>query len=232
MKVVRQIARDSIAIGRALMHREPTAIDVGRALMCDGTIALAMFRVRKAALRWHVPFVNGALRRAQTVLFGMEVSRHAELGEGVVFLHTVGIVIGGDARIGRGVLFLGSNTIGSVGNSGYPTIEDDVVIGAGARVLGSVKIQDFSKLDREQMEKLSGYDQMRGKLRQVMKSVEYPEGYFYVERTLALLFGLVGQLAPKQGLPGLVMPYAMQAFAMSAQKPPAAPSTPSAEGAA
>lgn len=99
-------------------------------------------------------------------------------------------------------------------------------------VLGSVKIQDFSKLDREQMEKLSGYDQMRGKLRQVMKSVEYPEGYFYVERTLALLFGLVGQLAPKHGLPGLVMPYAMQAFAMSAAKPPAAPSTPSAEGAA
>jgi ubiquinone biosynthesis protein len=89
-------------------------------------------------------------------------------------------------------------------------------------VLGSVKIQDFSKLDREQMEKLSGYDQMRGKLRQVMKSVEYPEGYFYVERTLALLFGLIGQLAPKQGLPGLVMPYASQAFLMgAAQKPPA-----------
>ena len=90
-------------------------------------------------------------------------------------------------------------------------------------VLGSVKIQDFSKLDREQMEKLSGFDQMRGKLRQVMKSVEYPEGYFYVERTLALLFGLVGQLAPKQGLPGLVLPYAAQAFAMGASTPAATP---------
>ena len=95
-------------------------------------------------------------------------------------------------------------------------------------VLGSVKIQDFSKLDREQMEKLSGYDQMRGKLRQVMKSVEYPEGYFYVERTLALLFGLVGQLAPKRGLPGLVMPYASQAFLMGMAQPAAVP--PSAEG--
>jgi predicted unusual protein kinase regulating ubiquinone biosynthesis (AarF/ABC1/UbiB family) len=95
-------------------------------------------------------------------------------------------------------------------------------------VLGSVKITDFSKLDRGQMEKLSGYDQMRGRLRQVMKSVEYPEGYFYVERTLALLFGLVGQLAPRQGLPGLVMPYASQAFLMGMQpKPP-----PPAEGAA
>ena len=98
-------------------------------------------------------------------------------------------------------------------------------------VLGSVKIQDFSKLDREQMEKLSGYDQLRGKLRQVMKSVEYPEGYFYVERTLALLFGLVGQLAPKLGLPGLVMPYASQAFLLGMTKP-APPAAPSAEGAA
>ncbi|HYP90304.1 MAG TPA: AarF/UbiB family protein, partial [Polyangiaceae bacterium] len=86
-------------------------------------------------------------------------------------------------------------------------------------VLSSVKIEDFSKLDREQMEKLSGFDQTRGQLRQVMKSVEYPEGYFYVERTLALLFGLVGQLAPKLGLPGLLMPYASQAFASMAQAP-------------
>lgn len=94
-------------------------------------------------------------------------------------------------------------------------------------VLGAVKIQDFSKLDREQVEKLSGYEQMRGRLRQVMKSVEYPEGYFYVERTLALLFGLVGQLAPKLGLPGLVMPYASQAFAMGMAKPPGTPAPPS-----
>ena len=98
-------------------------------------------------------------------------------------------------------------------------------------VLGSVKIEDFSKLDRGQMEKLSGYDQVRGNIRQVMKSVEYPEGYFYVERTLALLFGLVGQLAPKVGLPGLVMPYASQAFMRGMAKPPA-PVSPSTAGAA
>ncbi len=81
------------------------------------------------------------------------------------------------------------------------------------KTLGGIRIDDFSKLDRSVMEKLSGYQQVRGKLRQVMRSVEYPEGYFYVERTLALLFGLVGQLAPKTGLPGLVLPQASRAFA-------------------
>jgi ubiquinone biosynthesis protein len=80
------------------------------------------------------------------------------------------------------------------------------------QVLGSVKIEDFSRLDRQTVEKLSGYQQIRGRLRTVMKSVEYPEGYFYVERTLALLFGLVAQLSPKLGLPGLVVPHASKLF--------------------
>ena len=80
------------------------------------------------------------------------------------------------------------------------------------KVLSSVKIEDFTKLDRQTVEKLSGYAQIRGRLRAVMKSVEYPEGYFYVERTLALLFGLVAQLSPKLGLPGLVMPHASKLF--------------------
>lgn len=81
------------------------------------------------------------------------------------------------------------------------------------RALSSVRIEDFSRIDRDTVEKLSGYGQVRGRLREIMRSVEYPEGYFYVERTLALLFGLVGQLAPKVGLPGMVLPHASKAFA-------------------
>jgi hypothetical protein len=45
--------------------------------------------------------------------------------------------------------------------------------------------------------------------------VEYPEGYFYVERTLVLLFGLVGQLAPKSGLPGIAGPVVARAMLRS-----------------
>jgi ubiquinone biosynthesis protein len=85
------------------------------------------------------------------------------------------------------------------------------------KVLSGVKIGDFSRLDREAIEKLSGFQQVRGRLRAVMKSVEYPDGYFYVERTLVLLFGLAGHLSPKLGLPGLVLPYAAQVFAAGAK---------------
>lgn len=81
------------------------------------------------------------------------------------------------------------------------------------RALAGIRIEDFSRIDRNMVEKLSGYQQVRGQLRDIMRSVEYPEGYFYVERTLALLFGLVGQLAPKSGLPGLALPHASKVFA-------------------
>jgi ubiquinone biosynthesis protein len=86
------------------------------------------------------------------------------------------------------------------------------------KVLANVQIDDFSKLDREEIEKLSGVQQVRGKLREIMKHVEYPEGYFYVERTLVLLFGLVGQLAPKSGLPGVAAPVAARAMLRSFAK--------------
>jgi hypothetical protein len=98
------------------------------------------------------------------------------------------------------------------------------------RALGAIRIDDFSKIDRSVVEKLSGYQQIRGRLREVMRSVEYPEGYFYVERTLALLFGLVAQLAPKSGLPGLVLPHASKVFArgMAIPRPKPMPEAPPA----
>jgi ubiquinone biosynthesis protein len=63
-------------------------------------------------------------------------------------------------------------------------------------------------------------------LREVMRSVEYPDGYFYLERTLALLFGLVGQLEPQRGLPGVAAPFAsklmLRSLARESGRPKAA----------
>ncbi len=89
------------------------------------------------------------------------------------------------------------------------------------KVLENVRIEDFSRIDRRAVEKLSGYQQARGQLREIMRSVQYPEGYFYVERMLVLLFGLVGQLAPQRGLPGLLLPHASKVFLPSFGAPSA-----------
>jgi ubiquinone biosynthesis protein len=76
------------------------------------------------------------------------------------------------------------------------------------KTLATLRVSDFSSFDKSDVQKLAGYSLVRGRLREVMRSVEYPDGYFYLERTLALLFGLVGQLEPTRGLPGVAAPIA------------------------
>jgi ubiquinone biosynthesis protein len=87
------------------------------------------------------------------------------------------------------------------------------------KTLATLRVTDFSSFDREQMQKLAGYSLLRGRLREVMRSVEYPEGYFYLERTLALLFGIVGQLEPTRGLPGVAAPIASKLMLRSLARP-------------
>jgi predicted unusual protein kinase regulating ubiquinone biosynthesis (AarF/ABC1/UbiB family) len=93
------------------------------------------------------------------------------------------------------------------------------------KTLATLSVSDFSSLDRNELQKLSGYEQVRGRLREVMRSVEYPDGYFYLERTLALLFGLVGMLEPERGLPGVAAPLAskMMLRTLAARSSPPAP---------
>ncbi len=132
-----------------------------------------------------------------------------------------GVVMGALARDDDQIL-RGLETMGFVAEDG----DRELLRRVGReylKVLSGVKIGDFSRLDRKTVEQLSGYEHVRGKLGEVMRSVEYPEGYFYVERTLVMLFGLVGQLAPKAGLPGLVAPYATRAFAMGLATTPKPP---------
>jgi predicted unusual protein kinase regulating ubiquinone biosynthesis (AarF/ABC1/UbiB family) len=81
--------------------------------------------------------------------------------------------------------------------------------------LASMKVSNFATLDRQQIRRLSGFDQLRGRLRTVAKSVAYPEGYFYLERTMVLLFGVVAGLAPDKGLLGVAAPHASRALLRS-----------------
>jgi predicted unusual protein kinase regulating ubiquinone biosynthesis (AarF/ABC1/UbiB family) len=94
------------------------------------------------------------------------------------------------------------------------------------KTLATLRVSDYSSFDRGEVQKLAGYSHVRGRLREVMRSVEYPDGYFYLERTLALLFGLVGQLEPQRGLPGVAAPIAsklmLRSLARESGRPKAA----------
>ena len=74
--------------------------------------------------------------------------------------------------------------------------------------IGMWLMENFAEVDPETVVKLTGAKHIKGKMRRVAGSLRYPEGYFYVERAIALLFGLVGQLSPDKGLLGIAAPMA------------------------
>lgn len=152
MGLVQQIVRDTLSLARTVHGERRGPREIAATVFYDGTLLLALSRLRAAVDRQRIPVVNGMLRRLQVGLFGADIARDVELGEGVRFSHTVGIVIGG-ARIGDRVQFLGGNTIGlrSIGprlaltaitRDDFPQIGNDVIIGAGARIFGPIRVGD------------------------------------------------------------------------------------------
>ena len=73
-------------------------------------------------------------------------------------------------------------------------------------------IEDYSKFDRKRMEDFIDFDGLKGQFRELMRSVIYPEGYFLIERTIAILMGVVAVLDPSVDPITLGFPYFMQAI--------------------
>ena len=128
---------DAVEMARAA--RYPSDPKHARGMLrTDPYILLLIFRLRRVALRLRIPLVNRLLRLCQVAFGGIDLGNDVSLGSGVYFIHSVGTVVGGNARIGARVRFMGNNTVGTARDNGYPSIEDDVEVGCGARILGPV----------------------------------------------------------------------------------------------
>jgi predicted unusual protein kinase regulating ubiquinone biosynthesis (AarF/ABC1/UbiB family) len=88
-----------------------------------------------------------------------------------------------------------------------------------------INITDFSRIDPKVAQQLADPDMKREELRELMKSVAYPEGWFYVERAAVIMFGLQAQLAPKLNGIQVGFPYVAQ-FIMEKNKQRLAPAPP------
>jgi serine O-acetyltransferase len=140
-----QLRADAVELTRSMRRGQSTAApglkDVAKVTLSqDSYKVLVLSRLREAGRHYHVPLSNHMLRLATTVLFGIEIGSEVELGDGVEFTHTLGTVVGGTSKIGPRVKFLGNNTVGTAKDNGCPIIEEDVVVGCGARILGPVRI--------------------------------------------------------------------------------------------
>ena len=81
----------------------------------------------------------------------------------------------------------------------------------------SLNIQDFGKIKPADAARLVDPGVKREELRGLLKSVEYPEGWFFIERAIVILFGLCAQLAPRMNAIAVGFPYVMRALAAQPQ---------------
>ena len=109
----------------------------------NGYQAVVLHRIAHWLKRNGIPVLGPLVARFNQFLTGVDIGPGAEIGPGLRIAHGNGIVIGGYARIGRNALLLHQVTIGAPSPervAKLPVIGDDVFIGAGAKVIGEIRV--------------------------------------------------------------------------------------------
>lgn len=135
---------------RTVLERDPAARSALEVVLCSpGVHAIWIHRVAHGLWRsgWHL-----AARWVSHVgrfVTGIEIHPAAVLGSGLFIDHGMGIVIGETAEVGRNVSILQGVTLGGTSlkrEKRHPTIGDNVMIGAGAKVIGGFTIGAGSRI--------------------------------------------------------------------------------------
>lgn len=131
---------------RIIFERDPAARNALEVLFCyPGLQALLMHRFSHMLYRLRVPFVPRFLSHIARFLTGIEIHPGATIGRGVFIDHGMGVVIGETAIVGDYALIYQGVTLGGTGKESgkrHPTLGENVVVGAGAKVLGNLTIGD------------------------------------------------------------------------------------------
>jgi predicted unusual protein kinase regulating ubiquinone biosynthesis (AarF/ABC1/UbiB family) len=138
-----------------------------------------------------------------------------DLADGMIDI-LQGLMTRNDDLVVRGI-----ETMGFVAEGGDRALLERTVRKYFEKLL-SLNITDFGKIGPETAQRLADPEVRREELRELMKSIAYPEGWFYVERASVIMFGLCGQLAPKLNTVQVGFPYVMQFLAAQQQKRSAA----------
>ena len=136
---------------QCILDRDPAARSTWEVLTCyPGLHALVLHRRAHwfwiHDLRWLGRFVSHLSRW----ITGIEIHPGARIGERVFFDHAMGVVVGETAEIGDGCTIYQGVTLGGTslykGAKRHPTLGRDVVVGAGAKVLGGFTVGDGAKV--------------------------------------------------------------------------------------
>jgi serine O-acetyltransferase len=149
------IARTVVEVRRdvaAARTRDPAARDVGPLGILatwPGVHALLAHRVAHAMYGAGVPFLPRAIAAVSRAITGIEIHPAARIGQGFFIDHGMGVVIGETAELGDDVTLYQGVTLGGTGfatGKRHPTVQDNVTIGSGAKLLGPITVGHGSKI--------------------------------------------------------------------------------------
>lgn len=122
-------------------------------LLYPGMWALIFHRISHPLFEFGIPFIPRLFSQIARLLTGIEIHPGAKIGKRFFIDHGYGVVIGETAEIGNDVMIYHDVTLGAIGwwknspkKKRHPMIGDRVVIGAGAKILGPVKIGNDAKI--------------------------------------------------------------------------------------
>ena len=133
-----------------VFDRDPAARSVWEVITCyPGFHALQLHRVSHAMWRMGLRWLARLASHFTRFVTGIEIHPGASIGRRVFIDHGMGVVIGETAEIGDGCTLYHGVTLGGVSwNKGkrHPTLGKDVVVGAGAKILGPFTVGDGAKV--------------------------------------------------------------------------------------
>jgi serine O-acetyltransferase len=133
-----------------IFREDPAAKSVIEIFFCyPGFHAILGHRLSHQLYRWGVPLLPRVLSQISRFFTGIEIHPGATIGRRFFIDHGTGVVIGETAEIGDDVLLYQGVTLGGTGNERgkrHPTLGNNVVVGAGAKVLGNIRIGDNVKI--------------------------------------------------------------------------------------
>ena len=129
---------------RIIFERDPAARNWLEVLFCyPGLQALLFHRLGHWLYIIGIPFIPRLISHIARFLTGIEIHPGAAIGCGVFIDHGMGVVIGETAIVGDYALIYQGVTLGGTGKESgkrHPTLGENVVVGAGAKVLGNIQI--------------------------------------------------------------------------------------------
>jgi len=143
MLVISLVFRGEI---NAIFERDPAAKSGFEViLLYSGLHAIIYYRLAHALYSAKVPMLPRILSQFGRFATGIEIHPGATIGKGLFIDHGMGVVIGETSVIGDNVTLFQGVTLGGTGKEKgkrHPTLGNNVVVGAGAKVLGNIKIGD------------------------------------------------------------------------------------------